>query len=117
DAPARPKPLDVTLSRSGNVITPGNTLTRTQIATDPSRGVTFAGSGVRFAPSAADGAAAPPLDGDKAVFADTAHAPAFVVARLPDGVETFCQLRSPASAEHHALRFDLPDGATLRPQV
>jgi hypothetical protein len=108
------KPIDLRLVRARDGYVPRVSPTQTRIAARPSDGIRLGRTGISFAPVGASAGARPRVVGDKVFFANTATDADFIAAALPDGVETFVQLRSPRSSEDHALRFRLPRGARLQ---
>ena len=61
---------------------------------------------------AADSAAS--VESDKAIYTDALLDTDYTVAALPEGVETFLQLRSEDSPEEVRFRFSVPEGGSLR---
>jgi hypothetical protein len=108
------RPIDLRLVRSRGGYVPRVAPSRTRIATTASGGIELGRTGVALTPVGASAGAAPRVLGDKVFFANAATDADFIAGALPDGVETFMQLRSPRSAEAHSLRFDLPAGARLQ---
>jgi hypothetical protein len=105
-------PIDTTLTGTPDGFAPRHGVTDVLLHSDVSRGVSLPRSGVRVYPEAAAAADAEVID-DKLFAANVYTETDFVEAALPNGVETFHQLRSADSPETFTLRFELPAGAHL----
>jgi hypothetical protein len=69
--------------------------------------------GISVAPDQAAAPEASVVVGEKVVYPGTAVDTDFMAEPVPEGVETSWLLRSEASPQDNALRFSLPDGASL----
>ncbi len=105
--------LSVTLQDRGGSLVPENPLAKTSIAKDPRRGITFTQRGFTIAPAGVT-ASSPQLVGGKAYFANAYRDTDWLVAPLPDGVETYLQVRSSDSPGDFTLRVDGADKAHLQ---
>lgn len=90
-----------------------NPLTEVSIPTELGDGVSLDRVGVSVTPVGVESADGRRLGGDKVFYANAATDTDFVVAALPDGFETFAQIRSADSPDNQGLRFNLPAGARL----
>jgi RHS repeat-associated protein len=106
--------VSVALADRGDAWVPENPFAKTSIAKDPAQGVRFTQRGFTVRPLGAAESAAPQLVGGKAFFASTQDDTDWLVAPLPNGVETYWQLRSPASPESFTLSIDAPAGSVLQ---
>lgn len=107
--------VSVALRDRGDQLVPENPFAKTSIAKDPQRGVEFSERGFVVRPVATAEGLAPQLVGGKAFFANAYADTDWIVAPLPHGVETFWQLRSPASPESFTIAIDAPKGARIEP--
>ncbi len=109
-------PMDLSLMDTGSDFRPKRGMTPVRIGKHVAEGVTFdqAGFSVRME---SPGSAAPKLTPAGAFFAGVGPDTDLQVNAAPHGVESFLQLRSPASPEHFALDFTLPPGGHLAPAV
>ncbi|MCP9491792.1 MAG: hypothetical protein MSC31_18245, partial [Solirubrobacteraceae bacterium MAG38_C4-C5] len=105
--------VDLSLEEDGGVVVADNPLVDVAIAPSAHRGVSL-GSGVSLRPRDAGDAAGVVSDDKAVVFANTARDQDFVVAPVPQGVETFWQIRSPQAPETMRLAVGVPAGASLR---
>jgi hypothetical protein len=101
------------LEQQGSDIAPRRSASPVRIPRNASGGVRFERSDVRMSLVGATESRAS-VDADKATYTDATVDTDYTVAALPNGVETFLQLRSEDSPEEIRFRFDVPDGAELR---
>ena len=108
------EPLDQSLQDHGDFLTADNAPVEARLPEDLGEGLVVPSEDVTVNPSgrSADAVDAIPIK-DKLFYANTATDTDFLVATLPNGFETFFQLRSEASPEEHGLTFELPEGAEL----
>ncbi|HEX7299232.1 MAG TPA: RHS repeat-associated core domain-containing protein [Solirubrobacteraceae bacterium] len=107
------KRLTVALQDRGASLVPENPLAKTSIAKDPRRGIDFMERGFTLVPGGTS-AASPQVIGGKAYFANAYADTDWIVAPLPDGVETYWQVRSPMGPESFTLAINGPAGAHLQ---
>jgi hypothetical protein len=109
-------PIDTTLTAGDGGFEPRRGVTDVLLHADVRRGALLDRSGVRAYPENAAAATGRAAD-DKLFAANVYTDTDYVEAALPNGVETFHQLRSAASPERLAFRFDMPAGARLEKTV
>jgi RHS repeat-associated protein len=107
--------LSVALADGGDAWVPENPITKTRIAKDPTRGIEFPQLGFSVHPAGATSGDAPQVVAGKVFFANTDADSDWSVAPLPNGVETYWQLRSPVSPESFTLAVAGPAGLSLQP--
>ena len=107
-------PVSTTLEAGAGGFAPANPLTPVLIPEDLGDGVSLGRVGVSVTPLGVDKADGRRVGSDKVFFANATSDTDVVVAALPDGVETFSQIRSSDSPADQGLRLDLPPGASLQ---
>lgn len=105
--------VSVALNDQGDQLVPENPLAKTSIAKDPEEGIEFSELGFDVSPVAVANSAPPRIVGGNAFFANVYEDTDWIVAPLPQGVETFWQVRSPASPESFKISIDAPKGARI----
>jgi hypothetical protein len=109
-------PVSLDLLDEAGGFAPANALAPYVIGSQVSDGVAFPDLGVSVRlDSNSDSAGT--VDQQRVFYHEVANDTDLFVAPEPLGIETFLQLRSPASPEQYTLDLDLPEGATLRRAV
>ncbi|HEX2057383.1 MAG TPA: RHS repeat-associated core domain-containing protein, partial [Actinomycetota bacterium] len=109
------RPIDLRLEDHGDFMAPANGLVRLKLSKRIGAGLDLSSSGVSVRPGAlADADARAEVVRDRLFWSNVAEDTDFMAVPLPDGVQTFHQLRSAASPERLPLVFGLPEGAELR---
>lgn len=98
---------------AGQPLEPDNALADYRISRRATTGVLFDDAGFGLRHAGADPDAQMLMSDDEAFFADVDPDVDFMVASLPEGVQTFHTLRSPEAPERIALQFTLPVGGRL----
>jgi hypothetical protein len=114
---ASPRPIDLGLEAQGDDFVPEEAAVPVEIGRDVRDGFAFPEQdlGVRLETKSEGQEANGVLTSDRAFWAGVAGQDADYFAKpVPAGAETYFQLRSAASPERFAFRFDLPAGAELR---
>ena len=106
-------PVSTSLEARTGGYEPANPLTPVVIPSDLGDGVGLGRVGVGVTPIGVESADGTRLGSDKVFFANVAADTDVVVGALPDGVETFTQIRSADSPAEQGLRLTLPSGASL----
>ncbi len=106
-------PVSTTLESSDGGYEPVNALTPLEIPQDLGDGVSLQRVGITVTPVGVESADGRRVGGDKVFFANSTTDTDVVVGALPDGVETFSQIRSTDSPDEQGLKFELPPGASL----
>jgi len=114
---AHPVPVNLALQDQGGSVAPMHAAVPVHFARQADGGFGFDRLGVQLQPlglrSASTGKRV--RDGDKLMYPNATVDTDLLSAAVPNGVETFAILRSPASPESLSWRFVLPTGATLQP--
>jgi hypothetical protein len=105
-------PISTDLTDAGAELEAANAPAGPRIAKQLGGGVTLERSGISFR-VVGDTTAQAEVTQDKATFANALTDGDVTVAAMPDGAETFFQLRSPESPGATRMRFNLPEGAKL----
>jgi len=106
--------VSMELRHDGSSLVPENPLVETAISKDPVKGVRFADADVSIKPVGVDAQAEAQEVGGRAFFANVATDTDWMIAPLPEGAETFWQLRSPAAATSLGLDLAIPSDADVR---
>lgn len=115
DADGERRPVSIEFEDRGHFVAPANALTKVRLHKRLGDGLTLPSTGVSVRPGdVEDDGAAASVVGQRLFWSNIATDTDFMAALLPDGFQTFHQLRSAASPERLPLRLDLPDGAELR---
>lgn len=104
------RPVDLALEQTEGGFQPRNPLVSMRLPARLSDGVTFPGPGLTLLPASGAQGDARRVD-DKLFYDNVAADSDVILAPLPDGVETFYQLRSPAAPSAFTMRIG--DNATF----
>lgn len=104
------RPVDLALQETVDGFRPRNPLVSMLLPTRLSDGVNFPGPGLSLSPAVGAQGTARRVD-DKVFYDNVAADSDVILAPLPDGVETFYQLRSPAAPSAFTMRIG--GGATF----
>lgn len=115
DAGGKQKPIDLRLERVGDGYAPANTPASLRLSSDVRGGAALSDIDVGLRPVVSRGSEGAVVGEEKLFYPNVKQDTDFLIAPMSTGVETFSYLRSEDSPEDHALAFDLPDGAALRP--
>jgi hypothetical protein len=114
DGSGPPSTVDLSLTNTGDALEPVAPLVETEIPTELGEGIRLPELGITIRVRGAPEDRAPSITKDSAAFyPNVASDVDFAVATTPTGVETFTQLRDPASPHTQVYELTLPDGATL----
>jgi len=106
--------VDATLKSQGDVYVPEAPRSDYRVAKDLGEGVELVDADVSIAPAGPGvDAAEPQRVGDSVLWANAAADTDFVISPLPDGVETFHQVRSDNAPESFPLDVTVPDGGKV----
>lgn len=108
------QPVSLELQDHGSSLSPENPIVDTTIAKDAAAGISLPDIGITVLPDVDKDSATPDVIGGQAFWGNVATDTDLVVRPVPEGVETFHQLRSEDSPEDLSMRFDLPPGTILR---
>jgi hypothetical protein len=110
----QPELATLDLEDRGSEYVPQNPLVPVAISKDVAEGVSFPGGLTAQAEQSSD---PPTVVGDRTFFANVEPDADLIVGPSQLGAQFDWQLRSPASPEEYRLRFNVPDGARLRPEA
>jgi len=108
-----PVPTDFALRKDGSGWTPRNPSVAVRLSDRAPGGYRFDDVGVTMRPLGLGDGDSRVLN-DKLALLNAAPDTDVLAAGIPQGLETFATLRSPASPESFSWQFDLPPGASLR---
>jgi RHS repeat-associated protein len=115
DASGRLAPVDLALVDAGNgLLRAANPLVESQVGVAVGTGLRLPEIDTAIVPEVADPEVRTQLAGGRAFYANVDTDTDFLVRAIPGGLQTFSQLRSPASPEQLALRVAAPAGSRLR---
>ncbi len=108
------RPMDLSLEERPDDFETKNSLVDVRLPKRLADGVTLGDTGVSVRPPVGDSVSTGVEQAGKVFWSDVATDTDFMVAPLPNGIETFHLLRSADAPQQLALMLDLPADATLR---
>lgn len=108
------RPIDLGLAEGPDAFETKNSLVDVRLPKELSAGVKLGDTGVSLRPAATGTASGGIEQAGKVFWSDVATDTDFMVAPLPNGIQTFHLLRSADAPQELALMLDLPADTTLR---